>query len=317
VTGKASVEVTPGAAATVTVLPSSITIAPGGSSTFSAVVKDAAGNPLAEPVSWTVSPSTAGTVDGSGKFTAGTLVGTYPDAIAATAGPAVGRATVTIKSGALHHLPITPASRELKPTAAAAFSVEGREESDHVIAVTPSWAVTAGGGTINNQGIFVAGTTAGTFNDTVQATASGLSVTATVVVEPGPLVTLSILPAHATLRAGAKQQFTAKGSDAWGNAVPTTELTWSADPAAGTISSDGAFTAGQDDGDWPNGVSATAGSVSASAGVRIEDGEAPAAPHADSGCSVSASPTPRTGAGSLVALLLGVALLGYRRRGTR
>jgi succinate dehydrogenase/fumarate reductase flavoprotein subunit len=59
-------------------------------------------------------------------------------------------------------LVITPGTATLKPAAAAAFSVEGRDAQDHPVAVSPTWAVVAGGGTINNQGIFVAGTVAGT-----------------------------------------------------------------------------------------------------------------------------------------------------------
>ena len=315
VSGKATVEIAPGPAATVTVAPSTITIAPGGSSSFTASVKDGWGNILTGPVTWAVSPAAAGTIDGSGKFTAGTALGTYLDAVTATSGSATGKASVVIKSGALHHLVITPTSAKLKPSATVAFSVEGRDDKNNSVSVTPTWKVVAGGGTMNNQGIFAAGTKAGTFTDTVQALASGLSVTASVVVEPGPLNSISITPTHATLKPGEARQFVASGTDSWGNSVALSSLVWSAESDAGVIDQKGLFTAGATKGDWPSAVKAKMGSISASAGVRISDGTTDMDPiDLDEGCSCSLGAGHERSAGTLLPLLLALGLMLRRRR---
>ena len=64
-----------------------------------------------------------------------------------------------------------------------------------------------------------------------------------ITVRPGPLDKLTLEPATATLSPQGVQRFTAKAFDAFGNEIPI-PLNWSAEPAAGSISPDGTFTAG-------------------------------------------------------------------------
>jgi len=312
VSGKATVEVTPASAATVVVNPASITIAPGGSSTFSAEVKDGFGNKLSAPVTWAVTDAAAGSINPGGKFTAGAAPATFPDVVTATAGSVVGKATVVIKSGALHHLTMTPAMATLKPTATVAFSVKAFDDKNNEIGVTPSWSVVNGGGTITAQGIFAAGTKAGAFQDTVQVTAGGLSTTATVVVEAGALNAIHLTPNHATLKPDETQQFNARGVDAWGNSVVLDDLKWTTDPAAGSISPAGLFTAGKAEGDWPAGVTASMDGITTSAGIRVGTGNTTEpTDFSDDGCSCVVG---HGAGGSAGALLLLLALACLRRR---
>ncbi|MEO8032541.1 MAG: ice-binding family protein, partial [Gemmatimonadota bacterium] len=95
VSGAASVTVAAGALATIAVTPSPATVPSSTSQQFTALGEDVNGNPVAITPTWTAS-SGAGTIDGSGLYTAGTAPGTYPDAVQATSGSISGVATVTV-----------------------------------------------------------------------------------------------------------------------------------------------------------------------------------------------------------------------------
>jgi hypothetical protein len=85
---------------------------------------------------------------------------------------------------------------------------------------------------------------------------------------PHTLATITVTPAGPTLTAGSTQQFTAVGKDANGNVVSITP-TWSVSGGAGTIDSNGMFTAGSTAGTFANAITATSGSVSGSTAVTI------------------------------------------------
>jgi uncharacterized protein (TIGR03382 family) len=134
--------------------------------------------------------------------------------------------------------------------------------------VTPTWNVVSGGGSISAAGVFTAGTAMGTFANTVRAEANGLTAFATVTVTAGPVVRIDVTPSTAQLLPGATQQFTAQGFDAFNNQVGVNP-TWSASPAAGTVTPGGLFTAGMAPGTYPSAVTATQGSASGSASVTV------------------------------------------------
>jgi hypothetical protein len=139
--------------------------------------------------------------------------------------------------------------------------------------------VVAGGGTINaTTGVFTAGTTSGTFTNTVKATngVGGLiSGTATVVVNTGALTSITVTPNPDTLTIGGAQTFTALGKDASGNTVVFTP-DWSVVAGGGTINATtGVFTAGATSGTFTNTVKATngvGGLISGTATVLVTNG---------------------------------------------
>jgi hypothetical protein len=153
----------------------------------------------------------------------------------------------------------------------------GRDANNNIVPMTPVWSVTAGGGTINaSSGLFTAGTTTGTFPNTVRATSGTLFGTATVNVTAGPLASLTVTPDPATMPTGGTQQFTAVGRDAGGNIVPITP-TWSVVNGGGTINaSSGLFTAGATPGTYINTVRATSGTLSDNATVVVTSSTPPA-----------------------------------------
>jgi len=169
-------------------------------------------------------------------------------------------------------LTVTPTTATLVPGGQQQFVAVAKASDGRVLNVTPTWSVVAGGGTITQTGLFTAGTTAGTFTNTVSVTCSGITTTATVIVTAGPLATITVTPNPATLAVGAAQQFTAVGRDANGNVVAITPV-WSVAAGGGTIvAGTGLFTAGAVTGTFTNTVVATSGTLSGRATVIVTGG---------------------------------------------
>jgi hypothetical protein len=272
-TAVATVTVTAGPLATITITPNPATLAIGAQQQFTAVGRDAAGNVVAITPVWTAA-SAAGTINAStGLFTAGNTSGTFPEGVRATSGTITATATVIVTPGALVSITVTPDPATLGVGAQQQFTAVGRDARGNVVPITPVWTAASAAGTINPAtGLFTAGNTAGTFPAGVRATSGTITATATVIVTAGALATITVTPDPATLAVGAQQQFTAVGRDAAGNVVPITPI-WTAASAAGTINaSTGLFTAGTTPGTFPQGVRATSGSITATATVIVTAG---------------------------------------------
>lgn len=150
------------------------------------------------------------------------------------------------------------------------FTATGLDGNGNILAVTPTWSVVGGGGTIGTTGIFTAGNTVGTFPGTVVATVGALSGNADVTVIAGPLASIVVTP-DATLAIGGTQQFVATGRDAANNVVTITP-TWSVVAGGGTISPTGLFTAGNTTGTFTATVRAASGALSGTANVTVTAG---------------------------------------------
>jgi hypothetical protein len=99
VTGSATVSVLPvlpGALATITISPSSASLATGATQQFSAVGRDANNNIVPLSATWSVVNATAGAIDSSGLFTAGMTAGTYTNTVWAASGAIASTMTVTV-----------------------------------------------------------------------------------------------------------------------------------------------------------------------------------------------------------------------------
>ncbi|HEY0015421.1 MAG TPA: ice-binding family protein [Longimicrobium sp.] len=288
-TSTATITVTAGPLATITVTPNPATLAVGARQQFTAVGKDAGGNVVAiTPVWSTTTPP--GTIEpATGLFTAGTTVGSFANAVRATSGAISGTATVNVTPGPLATLTVTPDPATLAIGEQQQFTAVGRDAGGNVVAITPIWSATTPPGTINAAtGLFTAGNTAGTFANGVTATSGSLSATATVIVTAGGLATITVTPNPETLAVGAQQQFTAVGRDAGGNVVPINPV-WSTSNPPGTIhAGTGLFTAGNTAGTFANSVRATQGGIFGTATVTVTS--APAAPLA----TITVTPNPST-----------------------
>jgi hypothetical protein len=88
----------------------------------------------------------------------------------------------TTAPGALATITVGPSPATLLVAATQQFTAVGTDANHNVVSITPTWSVAAGGGAVSATGLFTAGTTGGTFANTVKATSGGVSGTATVVV---------------------------------------------------------------------------------------------------------------------------------------
>jgi hypothetical protein len=77
---------------------------------------------------------------------------------------------------------VTPANPTIAAGGTQQFTAVGKDASGNVVAISPTWSVAAGGGTIDNNGLFTAGSTAGTFTNTVTAKSGSITGTASVAV---------------------------------------------------------------------------------------------------------------------------------------
>lgn len=164
---------------------------------------------------------------------------------------------------------ISPDLKSVPVNGTQQYTATIRDASGATVAVTPTWSIVAGGGTINSSGMFTAGTTIQTFANTVRASSRGLSGTVSVIVTGGPVATLTVTPDPISVLTNSTQQYAATGRDAAGNIVPVS-VTWSVVNGGGSIDAGtGLFTAGGVTGTFANTVKATAGALSATATVTV------------------------------------------------
>ena len=179
----------------IVVSPTTVTLAPSGTQQFTMVGTDNDGKTVTNlQPTWAVVAG-GGTITQAGLFTAGTAAGTFTNTVSVTCSGKTVFATVIVYPGPLNSITVTPNPATLIPGATQQFTAVGRDANNNVVAITPVWSVAAGGGTIDpSTGLFTAGPTAGTYTNTVVATSGGKSGSATVIVTPGPLSTITVTP---------------------------------------------------------------------------------------------------------------------------
>jgi len=272
ISGHATVTVTAGPLATITVTPNPALLVVGATQQFTAAGKDASGNPVAITPTWSVVAGGGAVNATTGVFTAGTVSGTFPNTVQASSGGIKATATVVVSAGPLASILVTPNPAALSVSLSRQFTAVGNDASGNVVAITPVWSVVAGGGTIGAAGLFTAGTTLGTYANTVKATSGSVSGTATVIVTSGVLATITVTPSPTTLAIGDTQQFTAVGKDAGGNVVVIAP-TWAMVAGGGAVDlTTGLFTAGNTTGTYTNTVRASVGSLAGFATVIVTSG---------------------------------------------
>ncbi|WP_224371645.1 beta strand repeat-containing protein [Hyalangium versicolor] len=266
----AQVTINPGSLTTVSVSPASINVPINRTQQFTATARDACGNALSSaPISWAVTAG-GGTISTSGLFTAGSTLGTYTNTVRATSGTVYGSASVTVTGATLASIVVTPSVPNLIINGTQQFTATGKDVSGNTVPVTVTWSVINGGGSISSSGLFTAGTTPGTYANTIRATATsnGISGFGSVTVQPGALASIQVSPSTATLGVNSMQPFFATGRDVAGNTVPVS-VTWSVVNGGGTITSDGMFTAGPTPGTYASTILATSGDIFGSASVEL------------------------------------------------
>ncbi len=245
--------------ARIDVTPSEVSLQAGIQQQFTATGYDNHGNPMTINPTWTAS---GGTISNSGLFTA-TMVGDYQ--VIATEEDKADTAIVHLIPGELTAIEVTPASADLKAGQQQQYTAKGYDAYHNEVAVTAQWAAT--GGTITPTGLYSA-EKAGYQTVLVSVSGSTVNGTATVVVTPGALARISVMPDKVNLNPGMQQQFAANGYDAFNNNV-TINPTWST--TGGQIDATGLFTA-EKTGDYTITVSVSESSVTGTATVQVTPG---------------------------------------------
>jgi hypothetical protein len=257
VSGSADITVTPGVLATISILPTPVTLAVTATQQFVAVGKDAAGNIVGMTPTWSMLGSPVpGTIDQTGKFIAGAAIGTYLSSVQASSAGIKGLADVIVTAGPLASITIKPNPDTLIVGAKQQFVATGKDASGNTVQIAAAWSVVAGGGTIDQAGLFTAGPTPGTFPSTIKATSGTLSNTATVVVTAGTLATITVTPNPWTMAINETKQFKAVGYDIAGNQIVITPA-WDVVALGGKIDTTGTFTAGVVSGTFTKTIRAT------------------------------------------------------------
>src|SRR5918992_1210631 len=146
------------------VSPTTVTLAPGISQTFTALGRLMGGGVVPIGVNWS---ATGGSIDGGGTFVAGDTAGTYQVRATNTAGTLADTVTVTITAPptppppSLAKVILMPwGGITLAPRASYQFAVFGRTAAGDSVSVNVTFSAT--GGSITSGGLYTAGSTAGT-----------------------------------------------------------------------------------------------------------------------------------------------------------
>jgi len=164
-------EVAPGAPVTIAIVPADdVVVAPTAQFQFASEVRDARNHVVGTTPAWT----SEAPIDERGLFTAPDRAGVY--FVRAAIGELAATAKITVKPGAPRTVRVLPAEASLKPRDTAAFSATAFDEWGNSVPVAPTWHVTAGSGTIDEQGIFTAD---GSGVSTITLDVEGITTSAT------------------------------------------------------------------------------------------------------------------------------------------
>jgi hypothetical protein len=272
----------PGALARIDVSPNATLVA-ATTQQMIALGYDAEGRAVSISPTWSIAAS-GGTISSSGVFSAGLVAGSFANTVVATVGSLSGHASITVTPGALASITLTPSPVTLAVTTTQQFVAVGKDAGGNIVPFSPTWSIVAGGGTINQAGMFTANGAVGTYGSTVQVGNNGVIAFATVQLTAGPLSKITVSPNAATTLINGQQQFTAVGSDVAGNPIAIVS-TWAIVANGGTINNTtGLFTAGVVPSTFAGTVRASSGGLSGTATVTVTS-TAPPTPFADLGAA--------------------------------
>ena len=241
VQGTAIVDIVAGWVHHIVIAPSSVGLIVDETQQFTATAYDAFDNPLSLSFTWSVTGS-IGTVTSSGLFTAGIQTGS--GSVVASADGVSGSADVTVGSGPVHVIAVTPSTLSIQCGGTQQFAAEAYDQYGNPISgLLFDWSVEGPIGTVDSSGLFTAGTSVE--EGQVLASYGSAEGTAAVTLTPGPVAYVLVAPTAASVQVDESHQFTAVAYDEYDNEVEGVIFTWSATTSIGTIDQNGMFVAGQ------------------------------------------------------------------------
>jgi uncharacterized protein YjdB len=214
-------------------VPASITLAPGQNQWFASYGRTTDGDSVAVNVSWQAVGG--GVMSANGLYTAATLQGDYaviaklipPEGIGVPK-TALPTQTSVVRVDPVVQIVVVPASASVMTGGTQQFAAYGRRVAGDSVGLSVVWSAT--GGTISSSGLYTVGATPGGY--VVNASADGLSATATVTASSVPVASVVISPASVSMSAGSTQQLSAVATDAGGNVLAGRTVTWTTNSGA-------------------------------------------------------------------------------------
>ena len=171
-------ELVPGPPMTIAIVPQhEVVVGPTAQFQFASDIRDARNRVVGMKPAW----SSEAPIDERGLFTAPDRAGVYY--VNAAIGELTATTKITVKPGSPRTVRVLPSAATLKPRDTVAFSASAFDEWGNNVPVTPTWKVTAGTGTIDEQGIFAAGASG---VSTVTLDVDGITTSATATAQCGP-----------------------------------------------------------------------------------------------------------------------------------
>ena len=279
-TGTTDVTIETGPLDHISVDPAATTLGVTGVQNFTASALDEFDNPIPGLAFAFQVDERVGEIDNRGSFIAGTRPGIYAGAVTVEVNQETvtrtATANITIETGPLDHISVDPAATTLGVTGAQQFTAMARDQFGNPIpGVTLNFSSVEHAGQVDINGLFTAGSRAGSYERgvEVEATLAGVTQTATisVIVQPGPLDHVIIDPALVTIQVTEDQQFTATALDRFNNPIFGLTLIFSSDEQAGKVTATGVFTAGTEARSYQNSVevAVSQGSVKSDAAATV------------------------------------------------
>ncbi len=191
----------------VAISPKEKTLAPGEKILFSALVYDEKGHVLSTGFQWT---ATGGEIDQKGEFIAGEKEGEFQVTVASSLGEqAQAKVTITapkVPSYSITRLEVNPGEVNIFSTKETKFTVNAYDASGKIVD-SPEVAWEASGGTIDQQGKFIAGEIPGDYQVIVKHIGSEIRSQAMIKIQSDTLYHLVIKPAQAEVKPGGKIRF--------------------------------------------------------------------------------------------------------------
>lgn len=234
------VDATPDGISSITVSPSSITLALGGEAPLQATVLDASGHARSDlPVIWSVKDTAIARVSSSGVVSA---LGVGNTQIAASAGGVSAIATLAVQPPPVASVVVQPLTQSLVLGQSATLTATPRDANGALLTGrVVTWTSSNDAVASVTQSGEVATHAVGTA--TITATSEGIGGSATVTVSPVPVASITVQPSSVTLAVGATTALATALKDANGGALDR-PVTWSSDvPTVATVSAAGVVAA--------------------------------------------------------------------------
>ena len=262
------------------IVPESVTLSVTDAKRFAVTAFDEFDNPIDGLSVKFRTAKRAGSISADGRYVAGFVAGVFPEGVTAQVTQGEQRisatAKVIVKPGGLAGLVFEPEEVTVDISGQVQFTARAVDRFGNLLpGNSPDYRADPNVGTMDAEGVFTAGTLAGTFTTSVVAslqTGSAVhTTTAVVTINPDPLHHVFLELSDGTVEVNSERTFIATPFDQFDNPITGLKARYWTDDAAGVIDGDGIFTAGRTAGLYEDAVFVEflEGSVTAQASASV------------------------------------------------